>query len=247
MRSRARTALLGNYGTMLAAMLLYSLICIVLAAASGVFSISRETSAAGTVMELLISFIVMIIITILQTGLYFMALNIARTGHANLRDLFLGFRYHTGRLIGLTLVITLAEYLCLAPVLFLMIQLLENGSRIVLFGKTLVSGGMIILWSVICILVAVVLAIAFLMLFSQSLFLFIDHQDYSISQCLSGSARMMSGNRIRLFRLYLSFIGYVLLTALSFGIGNIWTAPYLHVTRAEFYIALSGNHRPYGE
>lgn len=49
------------------------------------------------------------------------------------------------------------------------------------------------------------------------------------------SKRLMKGNKWRLFCLDWSFIGWVLLSALTLGIGSLWLSPYTAVSRAAFY------------
>ncbi len=50
----------------------------------------------------------------------------------------------------------------------------------------------------------------------------------------------MHGNKLRLFRLQLSFFGWYLLTALSLGIGSVFLAPYVNAAVAAFYLEVSG-------
>lgn len=245
LRTKARSALLGNYGTAFGAMVLYSMIVLLLSFLAESFSGPPRRGTLNVMMTLTSSFLVVIVATLLQTGLSFMALNIARTGQGNLRDLFLGFRYHTARLTGLTLILTAIEYVCLAPMMFLSFSLLLYGTDLNPSGHRLSAGAFAAL-CILCLLLTLGLFIGFFLLYSQSLFLFIDHQDYGIGACLSESARLMMKNRLRLFRLYLAFIGYGCLVLLSFGIASVWVTPYLYVTEAEFYIELTGNRQPYG-
>ncbi len=49
---------------------------------------------------------------------------------------------------------------------------------------------------------------------------------------------MMKGNKWRLFCLKFSFIGWVLLSFLTFGILLFWVMPYIEVTMAKFYLSL---------
>ena len=46
---------------------------------------------------------------------------------------------------------------------------------------------------------------------------------------------MMRGNKWRLFCLDFSFIGWILLSILTFGILLFWIMPYMQTARAEFY------------
>ena len=49
------------------------------------------------------------------------------------------------------------------------------------------------------------------------------------------SAKMMKGHLWQFFLLNLSFIGWVLLALLTFGIGMLWLNPYIYTTWAHYY------------
>ncbi|MCF0164738.1 MAG: DUF975 family protein, partial [Bacteroidales bacterium] len=49
------------------------------------------------------------------------------------------------------------------------------------------------------------------------------------------SKNMMKGHKWELFVLQLSFIGWILLSLLSLGIGLLWVIPYMQVAEAHFY------------
>ena len=50
------------------------------------------------------------------------------------------------------------------------------------------------------------------------------------------SKEMMQGNKFRLFKLELSFIGWILLSVLTAGIGAFFLVPYMEAAMAEFYM-----------
>jgi uncharacterized membrane protein len=52
---------------------------------------------------------------------------------------------------------------------------------------------------------------------------------------------MMNGNKMRLFGLHLSFIGWWILGILCFGIGTLWVSAYVSMATAEFYEELKAN------
>ena len=57
----------------------------------------------------------------------------------------------------------------------------------------------------------------------------------------------MSGNKMRLFLLDLSFIGWFLLGLITFGIAFLWITPYWNTARAAFYEDLMSDLRNSGE
>ena len=62
-------------------------------------------------------------------------------------------------------------------------------------------------------------------------------------EAIAQSKRMMYGNRWRLFCLEISFIGWMILTVFTFGIGGLWLTPYMQAAFADFYREIS-NTRP---
>ncbi|MBR2874204.1 MAG: DUF975 family protein [Clostridia bacterium] len=62
--------------------------------------------------------------------------------------------------------------------------------------------------------------------------------ELSPSECLAKSKEVMDGYKMKLFLLDLSFIGWVLLCALTFGIGVLFLEPYMETTRANFIVML---------
>ena len=49
----------------------------------------------------------------------------------------------------------------------------------------------------------------------------------------------MNGYKMKLFLLDLSFIGWMILSACTFGIGDLFLNPYTHMATAHFYLNLS--------
>ena len=54
------------------------------------------------------------------------------------------------------------------------------------------------------------------------------------------SQLLMTGHRLEYFILALSFIGWILIGAITFGIGLFYTLPYMQTTFAAFYDKLVG-------
>ena len=58
------------------------------------------------------------------------------------------------------------------------------------------------------------------------------------SRAFEISKQLMYGNRFKAFVVELSFIGWLLLSALTFGIGTIFLTPYMSMTMTHFYLEL---------
>ena len=65
-----------------------------------------------------------------------------------------------------------------------------------------------------------------------------DDPTISSKEAFAKSKQMMTGNKWRLFKLEISFIGWILLSCLTCGIGVIFLAPYMEAASAEFYVEL---------
>lgn len=63
----------------------------------------------------------------------------------------------------------------------------------------------------------------------------IENEDMSAEEAVTESQKAMTGKRARLFWLQLSFIGWAILGAISFGIGFLWIIPYVHCATIAFY------------
>jgi uncharacterized membrane protein len=62
-----------------------------------------------------------------------------------------------------------------------------------------------------------------------------DNPGMTANEAITASREMMNGNKMKLFLLDLSFIGWILLTIVTFGIASFWTLPYMQAARAAFY------------
>ena len=92
------------------------------------------------------------------------------------------------------------------------------------------------LWSLLLVIPGIVKFYAY----SMAFYILADHPDMSALDALRESKEMMKGHKMELFVLQLSFIGWSLLGLVTFGLGNLYTLPYLNATLAEFYCELSG-------
>ena len=103
------------------------------------------------------------------------------------------------------------------------------------YGKFLGTSLLVVvftfLWTLLLIIPGIIKSYAYSMTF------FIVHDDSAIgsNDAIELSMKMMKGNKMKLFLLDLSFIGWYLLGLLSLGIGYLWIIPYHYTARAAFY------------
>lgn len=96
---------------------------------------------------------------------------------------------------------------------------------------------LIFLWSLLLIIPGIMAALSYALTF----FLMADRPELKGMEALKESERLMKGNRWKLFCLFLRFIGWFLVGALTMGIGFLWVMPYLQTTAARFYDDVLGN------
>ena len=82
------------------------------------------------------------------------------------------------------------------------------------------------------------LSIFLYLMYSMVYYIILDNPEIGVLGALTGSRKLMHGQIGRLFCLQLSFLGWILLTILSVGIGLLWVIPYIEVTTANLYLDL---------
>ena len=77
----------------------------------------------------------------------------------------------------------------------------------------------------------------FIAVFKYSMvnYILVDEPEIGALEAISKSKEMMDGHKLDLFILRLSFLGWILLGLLTFGILYIWLVPYMNVTTVKFY------------
>jgi uncharacterized membrane protein len=113
-------------------------------------------------------------------------------------------------------------------------------SRFDVFGNALLLRLLmtlkILLWSLLLIVPGIVAAYRYAM----APYLLAEHPALTAGEAIEESKRLMAGNKGRLFCLHLSFIGWFLLAALTWGFGFFFLAPYVKSSETAFYLALTG-------
>jgi uncharacterized membrane protein len=62
-----------------------------------------------------------------------------------------------------------------------------------------------------------------------------DYPELKNNEAIELSMAMMKGHKFDYFYLTLTFIGWILLSILTLGIGLLWLSPYISTTSACFY------------
>ena len=85
-----------------------------------------------------------------------------------------------------------------------------------------------------------VVSVLFLLNMAVFTYLLLDYPNATVKECFVHSFEMMKGHKGRYFALCFSFVGFMFLSVLSFGIGIFWTIPYMNQTMTLFYLEIKG-------
>ena len=97
----------------------------------------------------------------------------------------------------------------------------------------------IVLWSLLLVVPGIIKAYSYRLV----PYLLKDHPELSGTEVITLSRKMMNGHKADAFVLDLSFLGWLLLSALTAGILHIfYVGPYIAATDAELYKAIAGSY-----
>ena len=102
--------------------------------------------------------------------------------------------------------------------------------------KTAVASGFlrslyIFLWSLLFVIPGIVASLSY----AVTSYIIAENDEISAGEALEESKELMRGNRWKLFCLHFSFIGWILLSLLTLGIGLLFLVPYMQMAQTEFY------------
>lgn len=90
------------------------------------------------------------------------------------------------------------------------------------------------LWSLLFIIPGIVKSIAY----SQMFYLINEYKNMSVTRSMRISKIITNGHKGDLFVMYLSFIGWAFLAAITLGIGYLWLLPYINMSLVNAYHAM---------
>lgn len=93
----------------------------------------------------------------------------------------------------------------------------------------------IFLWSLLCFIPGIIATYTYAMV----PYIMAENPELTAREACDKSKEMMDGNRLRLFCLTFSFIGWAILCAFTCGIGNIVLTAYIEAAIADFYREIS--------
>lgn len=247
LKRQARQALKGHYGTVIGGymmyMAIYGLLLMVFYVATfamiviggfaadqhGFFTYSSDEGMfiAALIVCLLLFLAMLVIIYMLMPGLIRLHMNICKGEPASAMDIFWGIRNKPGKFAGIALLLFLISILCMIP------NTILSMAAIITDYKTFPAVFNLV-YTVILWVISMYAALTFSMFF----FILVEDPDKGLIQALKESREMMIGNRMRFLGLSLSFLGWLFLGMMSFGIGMLWIMPYMTCTTIFFYLDL---------
>lgn len=113
-------------------------------------------------------------------------------------------------------------------------------SRFHIFGKALLLRILIIVKTLLWTLLFFIPGIIASFRYAMAPYVLAEHPELTASEAIAKSKELMAGNKWRLFCLHISFIGWILLSLVTLGIGYIFLAPYMKAAETAFYLELTG-------
>lgn len=125
------------------------------------------------------------------------------------------------------------------------LRIFKQGHVIQVLAIYIITGFFVILWSLLLIIPGIIASLAY----SQAYYIYKDSEangeNLTVMDCISRSKELMDGYKGKLFLLELSFIGWHLIGALTFGLGYLFITPYIQTAKAVFYNDLLDNSQVY--
>jgi len=105
----------------------------------------------------------------------------------------------------------------------------SNLEKSILLG--LISQIYLFLWSMLFIIPGIIKAYSYAMIY----YIQLDNPEMHYEDVITKSRQMMNGHKWRLFCLHFSYIGWWILSFLTFGILGFWVAPKVQIATYAFY------------
>ena len=226
LKGRARTALLGNYTPIIVSFIIL-LLLFLLASYPFNYSLLISQRNSAIIIYIIANILIMLVLYEFLIGLIYMTMKIARGEQAYVRDLLFAFRNRPDRFIPVFIIRELVFFICLLP------------SYALMFISVSYSN---LLWlnlaRIILTLLGVMVGLLITAFFSFTELILIEDSSIRGSEGLKFSRDMLRGHIGQLIYILISFIGYYILSIISFNIGFLWTIPYSLETLVQYYYDL---------
>lgn len=231
LKGEAREALKGNYSMAIVA---YIIIMILVSMCSGLtMMLFGGETLFSFIMSQVFSLVVGLISSLFTVGMYKIFLDISRGIAPNLADIISMFKRHPDRVIVVSLIVTVIQYVFLLPSLVINYRIMTmHVSDARFIRQTLLM--------MLLLLIGTAVAALITLPFSLCYFLLVDYDELDAREAISKSVALMKGNYGRFIYMFFSFMGLYILSFLSCGVGLLWVAPYMTMTQIELYRDIQG-------
>jgi uncharacterized membrane protein len=236
-KDSARNVLIGHYSVLIAATLIIGLVTLLL---STPFSTRIEQGFAYQLPFYIVTgyagmLLVSVFANLLIAGLRFMHLQISRNGAIRISDLLYPFKNRPDKYIGYSCLTLLISFLCTLPE-----TLYSYIAGIDVSDVSTIQFSAPMLIDIFLFLAGIIVYIWIMFGMFLSIYLLLDRPELTVMEAIRLSFSRMRGNKFRLLKLYLSFIGWLLLGVCTLFIGYLWIVPYMLQSVTEFYQDLIG-------
>ncbi|MCR4590958.1 MAG: DUF975 family protein [Lachnospiraceae bacterium] len=247
LRAAARESLSGNYGVVIGAYIIYTIIINTISAPLSLITGAGEimgASLVGALVSLPVSVLISIISVVLNTGVNKICYDVVNGERADLTNIFYCLTHNPLTVICtyfwiLLYILPGAVVLLVGTGIFMGLTMFSESTAAFAAGVAAFS---------IAALFYVIWIIIIALKVSMTYFLYYENPEMKAGDLVRTSIRMMRGHNLRLFKLYFSYIGYYLLGLLSCGLALLWVSPNFTAATALFYADLrSGSVPPVSE
>lgn len=249
LKADAKRKLSGKLGTAVAIMLVYVIVVAILEIIG--------TSIHNEAFSFIINIIVVILNVPLSFGLLASMIKLSRGEKVGIFDFFtvaLENVYNAWKVVGRTILkMIIPTVLIILSILIMVFSVAYTATQSVVLGTTSSSSsgsGIIFIIGIIAFIAAYVYFFVKYLLYSLSNYILFDNPEYTGKEIVEKSAELMNGNRWKLFKLSLSFIGWYLLIGVAMVvpivgpilaiIGALLLSPYITFASINFYEDLNG-------
>ena len=164
---------------------------------------------------------------VMQGGYLFYITRLVRREPGSYANLLEGFGI-AGKVVGLNILIALYTFLWMLPATILF-------TAVVFLAALTQSMALVMLVYVAGLVGIVVYALWVSLRYAMSVYLLMDQQEQGILWAIRTSVQTMKGWKKELFVLWLTFLGWDLLSIITGGLAGIWVTPYSSLTIVQFY------------
>ena len=225
LKGMARQMLLGRYQVPMLAMILSSLIPSLFLLPFNYLCSDRSTIPMQAVLYYLASFIITLIELLLNCGVKRIHLSIARGQQAQVSDMFWVIKNRPDRILIAGFLITLITWIPLIPSFVFDLTAPET-----------LSTGMYLMISELLSMAGLFVGFLITLPLYFVFWIYAEDPDIDTQEAFRSSLSLTRGAKWRLVLMELSFIGWLLLGALTMGIGLLWIMPYMEQAFTNFYL-----------